>query len=98
MRHIHRGHFSSVASADRQNVSELVAQASLWHDSQRIEASQDFYLSSFHGTCPLGQVLAISELRAKFCLPSPSAFVKVSAGCKPVGSTADVRPFGRNIS
>jgi len=53
----------------------LFAQTSLWHDSQRTEASQDFYLSSPRATCPCGQVLAISERRANFWLPSPSAFV-----------------------
>jgi hypothetical protein len=98
MRHIHRGHFSSAASGHGQNVSGLFAETSLWHDSQRSEASQDFYWSAPPGTCPIGQVLAISELHAKFWVPSPPAFVKVSAGCKPVGSTVDVRPFGRNIS
>jgi hypothetical protein len=98
MGRIHRGHFSSAALRHEQRLSVLFAQTSLWHDSQRSEASQEFYLSSPHGTCPSGQVLAISELRAKFWLPSPSAFVKVSVGCKPAGSTADVRPSGRNIS
>ena len=98
MPHIDRGHFSSAASGHGQNVSGLFAQASLWHDIQRSLASQDSNLSRFRNTCPFGQVLAISELRSKFWLPSPSAFVKVSAGCKPVGSAADVRPFGRNIS
>src|SRR5258707_10563592 len=93
-----RGHFSSVASDHEQNMSVLFAQTSLWHDSQRTEASQDFYLSSAYRTCPFGQVLAISERRTKFWLPSPSAFVKVGAGCKPAGSTVDVRPSGRNIS
>src|SRR3989442_15345795 len=95
---IHRGHFSSAASAHQQNASLLLVQTSLWHDSQRTEASQDFYFSSPRGTCPSGQVLAISERRAKFWLPSTARFAKVSAGCKPAGSAADVRPFGRNIS
>src|SRR5216684_6306572 len=54
--------------------------------------------SSFTETCPSGQVLAISERRAKFWLSSPAAFVKVNAGCKPAGSTVDVRPSGRNFS
>src|SRR5258708_28091152 len=97
MRSIHRGHFPSTVPARGQNLSVLVAHTSLWHDSQHIEASQDFYPFFVFRTCPFGQVLAISERRAKFWLPSPSAFVKVSAGCKPAGSTADVRPFGRNI-
>jgi hypothetical protein len=35
-----------------QNVSLLIAQAYLWHDSQRGEASQDFCLSSARATCP----------------------------------------------
>jgi len=77
--------FSSAASAHQQNASLLLVQTSLWHDSQRTEASQDFYLSSPRGTCPSGQVLAISERRAKFWLPSTARFAKVSAGCKPVG-------------
>src|ERR1700687_3105862 len=95
---IYRGHFSSAAAGHEQKASLLFVQPSLWHDSQRTEASQDFYLSSPRRTCPSGQVLAISERRAKFWLPSTARFAKVSAGCKPVGSTADVRPFGRNIS
>src|SRR6267154_824496 len=95
---VHRGHFSSAASGHEQNASLLFVQTSLWHDSQRTEASQDFYLSTSRRTCPFGQVLAISERRAKFWLPSTARFAKVSAGCKPVGSTPDVRPFGRNIS
>src|SRR5437660_5485816 len=42
-------------------------------------------------TCPPGQVLAISERRAKFWLPSASAFVKVSVGCKPDGRSEERR-------
>src|SRR5467141_100251 len=42
---LRRGHFSSVASDHEQNMSVLFVQTSLWHDSQRTEASQDFYLS-----------------------------------------------------
>src|ERR1700686_4540649 len=66
---IHHGHFSSAASAHEQNASLLFVQTSLWHDSQRTEASQDFYPSSPRRTCPSGQVLAISERRAEFWLP-----------------------------
>jgi len=95
---VHRGHFSSAAPAYEQDASLLFVQTSLWHDSQRTEASQDFYQPSPCRTCPFGQVLAISERRAKFWLPSTARFAKVSAGCKPAGSTADVRPFRRNIS
>ncbi len=94
----HTGRFWSTTPSHGQSMSVLFAQASLWHDSQRTEASQDSYLSSIHNTCPFGQVLAISERRMKFQLPSASAFAKVSAGCKPNGSAADVRPSGRNIS
>jgi hypothetical protein len=94
----HTARFWSTTPSHGQSMSVLFLQASLWHDSQRTEASQDSYLSSIHNTCPNGQVLAISERRMKFQLPSASAFVKVSAGCKPNGSAADVRPSGRNIS
>src|SRR6266704_5096747 len=80
MRSTHRGRSWSPESDYGQNVALFYAQTSLWHDSQRTEANQDFYLSSPRKTCPCGQVLAISERRAKFWLPSPSAFVKVSVG------------------
>src|SRR5258708_32460877 len=82
MRRIHRGHFPSTVPARGQNLSALAAQTSLWHDSQRAGASQDFYLFFVYRTCPSGQVLAISERRTKFWLPPPTAFVKVSAGGK----------------
>src|SRR5258708_6346730 len=98
MRSIDRGHFPSTVPARGQNLSVMVAHTSLWHDSQHIEASQDFYLFFVFRTCPFWQVLAISERRAKFWLPCPSAFVKVSAGCKTTGSTVDVRSSGRNFS
>jgi hypothetical protein len=79
----HRGHFSSGALAPEQKAFVLFAQTSLWHDSQRVQASQEFYLSSGFTTCTIGQVLAISERGAKFWLPSPPSFAKVSVGCKP---------------
>src|SRR5260370_5481764 len=69
---IHRGHFSSTVSAREQNAFLLFVQTSLWHDSQRTEASQDFYLSSPRRTCPFGQVLAISERRGEVCRTSTS--------------------------
>src|SRR5216684_1621238 len=83
MRRPHCGQFSSGALAPEQKAFVLFAQTSLWHDSQRAQASQEFYLSSAFRTCSIGQVLAISERRAKFWLPSPPSFVKVSVGCKP---------------
>src|SRR5207244_13092139 len=89
--HSHRGHFSSAASARQRNASLLLVQTSLWHDSQRTEASQDFYLSSPRGTCPSGQVLAISERRAKFWLPSTASFAKVGGGRRLPGSNVCVR-------
>src|SRR6266446_501924 len=96
--HIHRERsWSSVANCG-QRVSLLFARATFWQDSHRTEASQDSYLSFACKTCPRGQVLAISERWTKFWLLSPSSFAKVSAGCKPARSTADVRPSGRNLS
>src|SRR5260370_6550018 len=64
--HIRGEHFSSAAARREQYVSILSGNTSLWHDSQRAEASQDFYLSSSYSTCPCGQVLAISERLKKF--------------------------------
>src|SRR5437879_8251964 len=80
------GYLSSAWSGQVQKVSVLFAETSLWHYCQRMDACQDFYRSSPRETCPLGQVLAISERSAKFWLRSTSAFVKVSVGCKPAGA------------
>src|SRR4029077_7538472 len=55
------GQIPSAVRSHEQNVSILCLKTSLWHDSQRAEASQDFYLSQLRRTCPFGQVLAISE-------------------------------------
>src|SRR5258708_12902607 len=97
MRRIHRGHFPSTVPARGQNLSVLAAQTSLWHDSQRTEASQDFYLFFVYKTCPSGQVLAISERRTKFWLPSLAAFVKVNAACKPPRRTLNFPPSSRHF-
>src|SRR5260370_12441100 len=93
---IHRGHFSSTASAREQNAFLLFVQTSLWHDSQRTEASQDFYQPSPCRTCPFGQVLAISERRAKLSIPSPSRFFYVRAGGTTPSVIPRVAPRGRN--
>jgi len=52
MRRIHRGHFPSTVPVRGQNLSVLAAQTSLWHDSQRTEASQDFYLFFVYRNLP----------------------------------------------
>src|SRR4029077_78118 len=40
------GYLSSASSGQGQKGSVLFAETSLWHDSQRMDACQDFYLSS----------------------------------------------------
>src|SRR5271163_2929692 len=91
-------HFSSSFSGDGRFLAQGGPKASLRHDSHRTEPSQEIHLSLFSPTCPCEQVLAISEPSLNFRVPSLPPFAMVSAGCKPAGSAADVRPFGRNIN
>src|SRR5437870_13540635 len=88
------GYLSSAWSGQVQKVSVLFAETSLWHDSQRMDACQDFYRSSPRETCPLGQVLAISE-RSRNSGPGPlPASVRVRLGSKPAGGLGQGVPLG----
>jgi len=70
-RRTRRGHFSSAAPGHAQNVSVSFVETSLWHDSQRAEACQDFYLSSPREDLPsragISHFRTAREILATFC-------------------------------